>query len=88
MTHAETVAAAADLDELAEALNAAEADFFAAQSNGVNGLLMDEYFGIDLTNLPRWGNPPTDTEGLFSWDRQGRVLERGGNRWIVTAPVE
>ena len=81
MTHAETVAAAADLDELAEALNAAEADFYALQSNGLNGVPMDEYFGIDLMDLPHWGNPPKHAEWLFSWDERGRVLARAGTRW-------
>jgi len=37
MTHAEAVATAADLDELAGALNAAEADYFALQRTGLNG---------------------------------------------------
>lgn len=84
MNHADAIAAAANLDELAAALNAAEADFSALQSNGVNGVLMDEYFGIDLTDLPHWGSPPGDMEGLFSWDVQGRILERAGYRWNVT----
>ena len=86
MTHAEAVAAAGDLDELAEALNAAEADFYALQRTGLNGVPMDEYYYIDLTNLPHWGKPPKGTEGLFSWDERGRVLERLGNRWRVVLP--
>ena len=88
MTHAEAVAAATDLDELAEALNAAEADFFALQRNGLNGVPMDEFYGIDLTDLPRWGEPPKGTEGLFSWDGRGRVLERRSDRWFVVLTSE
>ncbi|WP_419737860.1 hypothetical protein [Ruegeria sp.] len=88
MTHAEAIAAAADLNELAAALNAAEADFLALHRSGLNGVPMDEYYYIDLTNLPRWGTPPKGMEGLFSWDEKGRVLERAGNRWRVVMSVE
>ena len=88
MRHAEAVSSAADLDELAEALNAAEADFFALQRTGLSGVPMDEHYGIDLTDLPRWGEPPKGAEGPFSWDARGRVLERAGNRWRVVLTSE
>lgn len=49
---------------------------------------MDEHYGIDLTDLPRWGELPKGTEGLFSWDARGRILERAGNRWRVVLTSE
>ena len=84
------LSASADLDELAEALNAVEVDFFAVRANGVNGIAMDEYFGINLTNLPHWGKPPTGIKGLFSWDDQGRgwIAMATAGLWILVASAE
>lgn len=83
----DAITTTADLRDLRDALNAAQASIDAYREEHPDGQppVITDY--LDLTDLPVFdgGYEPADTRGIYSWGPEGALCDDGpqGARWVI-----